>query len=510
MKPNQLNPNRQIVISNALNESRFKMSRAEQKLFLYCIGNINNIEKNLYETIEFNMVEFGKYLELNPTRLYSDFKKLTFDLVSRVVEIDIGLAKCIQMNIISRVEYDDGKVKIDINPKIAPFLLELKNNFTKYSLKEVLRFRSLYSIRIFQILSQYVGLKTVTFEMQKLRFMLDIGVEEYKLYADFKRKVLEKALNEINKTSALSFAYEEIKTGRKVTSIKFIIKKFDTPKIEYDKIDVTQTSTYKELTPEKAEKIKEKVKVIIQEVDQVEPTPQEKDFTLVDDKLNQVAQSSHPIYFKLINLGYSTINAVKLITENTPEYLEYIYNQSKIEDRTNVTNKAGYFGTLISQYRENYQLDIETRKKEEQRAIDYENNRVEFDRLKKEEEEKFIAEQPSLSREILEEEPELFCKYLFGYMQTFVVSIRSSFVCDPCFFENYRSGNNDQNIQNSINIRNRFLECRTLRDFSNLIKYEYEWLFKAVFDAKEILDPEDARYYRKAHNIPKVELPFKV
>ena len=43
-------------------------------------------------------------------------------------------------------------------------------------------------------------------------------------FPDFRRKVLEKAQLEINELTDINIEFEPIKTGRKVTSIKFIIE----------------------------------------------------------------------------------------------------------------------------------------------------------------------------------------------------------------------------------------------------------------------------------------------
>jgi plasmid replication initiation protein len=496
--------NRQIIVSNQINEARFKMTRSEQRLFLYCIGIIDNKEDRLNLTFTLKIEEFKQFLELKRNDFHTEMRSITKQLAGRVLEIKHG-DRLRQIPVLSLVDYNQGEVTIKVNSELAPFLIELKNNFTQFSLKEVLKFKSLFSMRIYQLLCQHAYKNEVIYSVEELRFILDIEPHKFTRYNDFKKDVLDRALSEINLNSTLKFTYKEIKTSRKITAIHFIIKKLETTKEVIKHPQITQSEEYKSLPD------KQKIEINKTKSDQLkELENDEKGFVMIPEETKPVAQSSNPFYFKLIDLGYSAINANKILSEYSNKYLEFVYDKSKIETRTTVTNKAGYFGTLLVDYKQDYQDELESLKREEQRAIDYENNRVQREKEKQEAEARFIAEQPSLARAILEEEPELFCKYIYGYMQTFVVTIRSSFVCEPSFFENYRANNNEQNIQNAINIRNKFLQCQSLRDFSNLIKYDYEWLFKAVFDAKEILDPEDPRYYRKAHNIPKVELPFKV
>ena len=60
--------------------------------------------------------------------------------------------------------------------------------------------------------------------------------DKYKEYFNFKRQVINKAQSEINKHSDLILEYEEIKQGRSVDSIKFIIsRKKDAKRAKYTK-----------------------------------------------------------------------------------------------------------------------------------------------------------------------------------------------------------------------------------------------------------------------------------
>ena len=79
-------------------------------------------------------------------------------------------------------------------------------------------------IKLYQLLAQYKnkpgGEREITLE--NLKSMLGISNEKtYKLFGDVKRKILEISKREINEKTDLIISYSEIKTGRKVTSIKF-------------------------------------------------------------------------------------------------------------------------------------------------------------------------------------------------------------------------------------------------------------------------------------------------
>jgi plasmid replication initiation protein len=91
-----------------------------------------------------------------------------------------------------------------------------------------MRLRSVYSIRIYELLKQYQRIGKITITIDGLRSMLGIEPKEYHLYGDFKRFVILVAHKEINEKTDISFEFREKKLGRKVNEIEFIINRKET------------------------------------------------------------------------------------------------------------------------------------------------------------------------------------------------------------------------------------------------------------------------------------------
>ena len=92
--------------------------------------------------------------------------------------------------------------------------------------QEVISLHSSYAIRIYQMLKAKLNLpeKEFIYVIEDLKNQLNLKTK-YNVYNNFKQYVLEIAKLQINNSEVckFSFDYEEIKTGRKVTAIKFII-----------------------------------------------------------------------------------------------------------------------------------------------------------------------------------------------------------------------------------------------------------------------------------------------
>ena len=85
--------------------------------------------------------------------------------------------------------------------------------------------KTAFSERIYELMKSYSFRHTIILELNELKKLLMVeDVKSYNRFPDFRRKVLEKAQLEINELTDINIEFEPIKTGRKVTSIKFIIE----------------------------------------------------------------------------------------------------------------------------------------------------------------------------------------------------------------------------------------------------------------------------------------------
>ncbi len=154
-------------------------------------------------------------------RFYEDLKDISKRLNSEPIEIKSD-KKALVAYFISSYEIDlrAGTVTYEISSQLKPYLIQLKGNFTAYQLSNIPKLNSKYSIRLYELLHQYRRFGRRVFEMADLQ--RKIG-SEYEKYSHFKSRVLDATKADLEANSDLSFDYEEIKEGKKVTRIEFFI-----------------------------------------------------------------------------------------------------------------------------------------------------------------------------------------------------------------------------------------------------------------------------------------------
>jgi hypothetical protein len=102
-----------------------------------------------------------------------------------------------------------------------PYFLELRNGFTKYSLTAALTLTSIYSQKLYELLSRWKDKKEWFVSLDELKTLLN--AKNY-AYPQLKQKCLDRGIQEINQKTDLQVTWEPEKTGKSVTAIRFFIK----------------------------------------------------------------------------------------------------------------------------------------------------------------------------------------------------------------------------------------------------------------------------------------------
>ncbi|MDQ1233639.1 plasmid replication initiation protein [Paenibacillus sp. SORGH_AS306] len=215
MKKNNL-----VTKSNDLIEMPLKMSVVELRI-IYVLISIISPDDQEFQRYRFKISEFAKLAGVKNKNIYAQVKEYTLNLMSHPFYINENL----QVNWLASAEYfpNEGIIEVEFSPKLKPYLLQLKEKFTSFRLNDILKLKSAYSMRIYELLKQYEKLGQRTLKVQRLKELLGIE-DQYPVYSDFKKRVITKAQQEINKSTDIEFNYVERKSGRKVDEIVFTIK----------------------------------------------------------------------------------------------------------------------------------------------------------------------------------------------------------------------------------------------------------------------------------------------
>ena len=151
---------------------------------------------------------------------YDDIHEKTGDLVHRIVRW------------VQSVAYIDktGVIELQFTDAVIPLITRLSEQYTEYDLKQVSELQSEYAIRLYELMMQWKSVgKTNKIATDDLRKKLGVKAEQYKEMHNFKARVLNHAIKQINSFTDIQADYIQHKTGKAITGFTFTFKQKKAP-----------------------------------------------------------------------------------------------------------------------------------------------------------------------------------------------------------------------------------------------------------------------------------------
>ena len=115
-------------------------------------------------------------------------------------------------------------------------LLYHPSMYGRLNMHVLAKFQSSYGLALYENCNRYQDIgQTPWFDLDKFRKLMGVEDNKYKIFRDFKVRVLDKAVEEVNKFSTLIVDPQLKKINRKVVSVQFLIKRIRDIDIESTK-----------------------------------------------------------------------------------------------------------------------------------------------------------------------------------------------------------------------------------------------------------------------------------
>jgi plasmid replication initiation protein len=217
-----------VTCSNDIIEAGYRLTLMETRLLQACIAQIDSTkELRVTDRFELSAKDFAKLYKISEESAYDELNNVSKQLFSRHIVInnpdpEHPEIKQTRTQWITSIDYlpTHGKLYLFFAPKILPYLSQLKGKFTQYELKNIGNMKSTYGIRLYLLMMQWKTTGTRTIEIDWLKKQLELD-ESYDRMDNFKARVIDPAVNDMNKNSDYNVSWEQRKTGRRVTHLTF-------------------------------------------------------------------------------------------------------------------------------------------------------------------------------------------------------------------------------------------------------------------------------------------------
>ncbi len=206
-----------------IQKARHDLTPLQQKILGKIISLINSQAKNFEENYSFRLKDIK---EMMGKTTYHSLKEAARQLSNQGFEIkkDDGKTEVYTRWVSSVITSKENDIiTVEIPKEMEEYYLNLNNNFTMINATMIYRFKSKYSIRLYELLSSWKTVGKVKYKRIELKKLFKLKNEYSRVY-DFKKRVLDVAQKEfIKKKSDIRFTYEIDGRGKN-SDVIFTIK----------------------------------------------------------------------------------------------------------------------------------------------------------------------------------------------------------------------------------------------------------------------------------------------
>ena len=220
----------QVVQSNKIVGSKQNLRLASTKIIRAVIMQIRPEDERLHP-YKITVHQLSNLLNIPKNNLYRDMEDIVKDINANPIFIrNDELEKWKMLPWVSSCEYDKNiGLIIKLNDELQPYLLRLRQKYTQYSYDNIFSMRSVYSIRLFELILEQIHEKmipkegiVVTLSVQYIKECLDCdSIESYSKFSNFRARIIDSSVKEINEKTLYAIDYTYQKSGRSVTGIIF-------------------------------------------------------------------------------------------------------------------------------------------------------------------------------------------------------------------------------------------------------------------------------------------------
>ena len=231
-----------VVKDNALINASYNLELTEQRLIMLAIINARELGQGITadSKLEIHASDYAKLFNVSTDASYKALKDAVNNLFNRQFSYTAeykrtGKIGIVRSRWVSRIFYVDDLALLEITfaPDVVPLITRLEEQFTKYEAKQVAHLTSKYATRLYELLIAWreVG-KVPQLELSEFRNRLGLVDSEYTAMSDFKKRVLEPSIKQINEHTDITVTYEQHKKGRIISGFSFKFKQKQQPKVE--------------------------------------------------------------------------------------------------------------------------------------------------------------------------------------------------------------------------------------------------------------------------------------
>jgi plasmid replication initiation protein len=303
-----------VVKTNRLNTALQNLTLPELRIVQLAIVDARETGKGLHTDtpLRIDALRYAEAFETTRQNGYMMMKEAEETLFNRRFSFVDEHGGVVKSRWIQQVRYldDEGAIELVFTVAVVKGITRIdgaEEFFTQYLLSQTSVLNSVYSVRLYELLTQWRSAKqTPLFELDVFRGQMGIGDDEYLRMSDLKKRVLDLAIDQINEKTDLQVSYEQHKRGRFIIGFSFKVREKPKTKQLTDGRDPNTADLFSGLTDKQASQFAAKLSRLPELADKAPVGSSYEEFARVIAQHLQdpVKQADYVPYLKSLGLNF--------------------------------------------------------------------------------------------------------------------------------------------------------------------------------------------------------------
>ena len=237
----QTDGERCVNMSNALIRAGQGLSLAEKRLMASAVAMLDSMRTprpGECPVVKISAADYAESFGLDINTAYEQLQSGAEHLYHRSIVIfepsyrrgnkkigDKGTVT--RMRWVGRASYQEkeGWVELAFWHEVVPHLMGLRKQFTTYKLQQASALRSIYSWRLLELLMRFKDTGWAQYSIEDFCQSMNASEKQQAAFGKIRTKIIEPAVKELIEKDGWLIEWKPIKTGRRVTGIRFTFLK---------------------------------------------------------------------------------------------------------------------------------------------------------------------------------------------------------------------------------------------------------------------------------------------
>ena len=223
--------NRSVSFSNAITRASHGLSLSEKRIIMLAVSKLDSMKPFDLDgslLVKIDAKEYSDFFNLDKDTAYTQLTSAASELFNRKITFHCAKASepITTMRWVAKSIYFEGKAYIELVfwHEIIPYLMNLNTHFTTYKLQQASKFKSIYTWRLFELLTQFSNKCKIDISIDDFNHAMESTQSMKRDFGNIRNRVILPAIRELEEKNGWVIQWGVRKNGRKIIGLTFEYK----------------------------------------------------------------------------------------------------------------------------------------------------------------------------------------------------------------------------------------------------------------------------------------------